>query len=210
MPMIETADIVAKRYGVSREAQDEYALESQRRTAAGAAGRPLRRRDRADDDDQGGGGQGHQARCSQEEVTLTPATNATGRTPRSKGLPKLKPVRGEDQFITAGNASQLSDGASACVLMSRPAGGAARARAARHLPRLRRRRLRAGRDGHRPGVRGAAAAGAPGPRDGRHRPVGAERGVRQPGALLPRPARHSERAGSTSTAARSRSATRTA
>ena len=47
MPMIETADIVAKRYGVSREKQDEYALMSQQRTAAAPEGRPLRRRDRA-------------------------------------------------------------------------------------------------------------------------------------------------------------------
>ena len=47
MPMIETADIVAKRYGISREQQDEYALMSQQRTAAAPEGRPVRRRDRA-------------------------------------------------------------------------------------------------------------------------------------------------------------------
>ena len=49
MTMIETAEIVAERYGVSREAQDEYSLQSQQRTAQGAGRRPLRRRDRPDD-----------------------------------------------------------------------------------------------------------------------------------------------------------------
>jgi acetyl-CoA acetyltransferase family protein len=116
MPMIETADIVARRYGVSREAQDEYALESQRRTAAAQ----------------------REGRLDQEIVPMTTvklvADKETGRTWEEtvtvrkdegnrpdttlEGLAKLKPVRGEDQFITAGNASQLSDGAAACVLMS--------------------------------------------------------------------------------------------
>ncbi|HYZ61588.1 MAG TPA: acetyl-CoA C-acyltransferase [Acetobacteraceae bacterium] len=116
MPMIETADIVAGRYGVSREAQDEYALESQRRTAAGQqAGRfdqeivPLPSVkavvDKAGNE------------VGREEVTLRQDEGNRPDTTR-EGLAKLKPVRGEDQFITAGNASQLSDGASACVVMS--------------------------------------------------------------------------------------------
>jgi acetyl-CoA C-acetyltransferase len=63
----------------------------------------------------------------------------------------------EGGCIAAGNASQFSDGAAACVMMDKD-GRAQRACAARHLPRLRGRRLRAGRDGHRPGVRGAEAA----------------------------------------------------
>jgi len=116
MPMIETADIVAARYGVSREAQDEYALESQRRTAAGQqAGRfdqeivPLPSvmmiTDKATNE------------VRHESVTLR---QDEGNRPETtlEGLAKLKPVRGEGQFITAGNASQLSDGASACVVMS--------------------------------------------------------------------------------------------
>src|SRR4051794_13546554 len=116
MPMIETADIVAARYGVSREAQDEYALESQRRTASGQqAGRfdqeivPLPTV-KAVTDKQGN-------EIGREEVTLR---QDEGNRPDTtlEGLTKLKPVRGEDQFITAGNASQLSDGASACVVMS--------------------------------------------------------------------------------------------
>jgi acetyl-CoA C-acetyltransferase len=116
MPMIETADIVAKRYGVSRERQDEYALASQRRTAAAQReGRlaqeiaPLPSVKLVADKDTGA--------THREAVTLT---QDEGNRPDTsiEGLAKLKPVRGDDQFITAGNASQLSDGASACVLMS--------------------------------------------------------------------------------------------
>ncbi len=116
MPMIETADIVAARYGISRDAQDEYALESQRRTAAGQqAGRfdaeivPLPSVMAVTDKATG-------------EVRHEPAhlRQDEGNRPDTtlEGLAKLKPVRGEGQFITAGNASQLSDGASACVVMS--------------------------------------------------------------------------------------------
>jgi len=115
MPMIETADIVAARYGVSRDAQDAYSLESQRRTAAGQqAGRfndeivplPTTRKvvDKATKAE------------SLEAVTLK---SDEGNRPDTTldGLAGLKPVR-EGGFITAGNASQLSDGASACLLMS--------------------------------------------------------------------------------------------
>jgi len=116
MPMIETADIVAARYGISREAQDEYALESQRRTAAAQqAGRfddeivPLPSIMAVTDKVTG--------EVRHEPITLR---QDEGNRPETtlEGLAKLKPVRGEGQFITAGNASQLSDGASACVVMS--------------------------------------------------------------------------------------------
>jgi acetyl-CoA C-acetyltransferase len=116
MPMIETADIVAARYGISREAQDEYALESQRRTAAAQqAGRfdqeivPLPSTMAITDKVTG--------EVRHEQVTLR---QDEGNRPETtlEGLAKLKPVRGEGQFITAGNASQLSDGASAAVVMS--------------------------------------------------------------------------------------------
>ncbi len=116
MPMIETADIVAKRYGISRAAQDEYSLESQRRTAAAQqAGRfaaeivPMTAMKEVVDK--------ATKAVSQEEVTLT-SDECNRPETTLEGLAKLKPVRGEDQFITAGNASQLSDGASACVMMS--------------------------------------------------------------------------------------------
>ncbi len=115
LPMIDTADIVAKRYGIGREAQDEYALLSQTRTAAAQqAGRfddeivPLTTVKAVTDRDSG--------ETSLHEVTLE---KDEGNRPDTEaaGLAALKPVRGADRFITAGNACQLSDGASACVLM---------------------------------------------------------------------------------------------
>jgi acetyl-CoA C-acetyltransferase len=115
MPMIETADIVAARYKVSREAQDEYSLESQRRTAAGQqAGRftdeivPLPSKKKVVDK--------NTKAESFEDVVLK---SDEGNRPDTniEGLSALKPVR-EGGYITAGNASQLSDGASACVVMS--------------------------------------------------------------------------------------------
>ena len=115
MPMIETADIVAERYSISREAQDEYSLISQMRTAAAQqAGRfddeivPLPTVKRVADKKTG--------EVREEKVTLErDEGNRPDTTP--EGLAALEPVRGPGKWITAGNASQLSDGASACVLM---------------------------------------------------------------------------------------------
>jgi len=115
MPMIETADIVAERYSISRDAQDEYSLTSQLRTAAGQqAGRfddeivPLPTVKRVTDKKTG--------EVREENVTLErDEGNRPDTTP--EGLASLEPVRGPGKWITAGNASQLSDGASACVLM---------------------------------------------------------------------------------------------
>ena len=116
MPMIETADTVGHRYEVSREAQDEYALQSQHRTAAAQKdGRlnaeivPLETMMLVKDKETGV--------ISEKSVKLE---KDEGNRPETniEGLASLSPVRGEDQFITAGNASQLSDGASACVVMS--------------------------------------------------------------------------------------------
>ncbi|WP_281684139.1 acetyl-CoA C-acyltransferase [Thalassobaculum salexigens] len=115
MSMIETADIVAQRYGVSREAQDAYAAESQRRTAAAQAeGRvseeivPLQSTMLVKDKETG--------EVSEKTFTLEKDEGNRPST-TAEGLAGLEPVRGPDQFITAGNASQLSDGASACVVM---------------------------------------------------------------------------------------------
>lgn len=116
MSMIETADIVAERYGITREAQDAYALESQRRTAAAQQARkfadeivPLPSIKKVVDKET--------KAESFEPVTL--AKDEGNRPDTSaEGLAALKPVR-EGGFITAGNASQLSDGASACVVMER-------------------------------------------------------------------------------------------
>jgi acetyl-CoA C-acetyltransferase len=115
MPMIDTAEVVAKRYYVTREAQDEYAMLSQRRTADGQqSGRfdaeivPLPTKKLVQDKNTG--------ETREEDVTLT---KDEGNRPDTtlEGLAKLAPVRGEKGHITAGNASQLSDGASACVVM---------------------------------------------------------------------------------------------
>ncbi|MFN9927531.1 MAG: acetyl-CoA C-acyltransferase [Phenylobacterium sp.] len=115
MAMIDTADIVAKRYNLSREYQDEFSLESQRRMAAAQQANkfkdeivPMKTKmkvvnketkeesivDYVVDRDE----------CNRPDTTM-------------EGLSKLPPVKGEGNFITAGNASQLSDGAAMVVLM---------------------------------------------------------------------------------------------
>ena len=115
MPMIETADNVASRYGVSREAQDQYALQSQQRTAhAQAAGLfkdeivpmsvQMKKVDKATGAETMVDYVVERDECNRPDTTL-------------EALAGLKPVRGEGQFVTAGNASQLSDGAAAVVLM---------------------------------------------------------------------------------------------
>ena len=123
IPMIETAEIVAERYGVSREAQDEVSLQShQRAAAAQAQGRlaeeivPITVEKVLLDKDG--------AEAGRETVTLDHDEGVRADT-SLEGLAKLKPVyKGgeiikEGRFVTAGNASQLSDGASAQVLMDR-------------------------------------------------------------------------------------------
>ena len=117
MPMIDTAEVVAKRYDVTRETQDEYALASQQRTAAGQQAGRFDRRDRAAATTKKIVQDKATGETREEPVTLDARTRATAPTPRSRGSPTLKPVRGEKGHITAGNASQLSDGASACVVM---------------------------------------------------------------------------------------------
>jgi acetyl-CoA C-acetyltransferase len=116
MPMIDTAETVAKRYNISREAQDIYALESQRRTAAAQdAGRfdaeivPITATM--------GVMNKETKEVSYKEVTIA-ADEGPRRETTLEGLAGLTPVRGEGAMITAGNASQLSDGASACVVMN--------------------------------------------------------------------------------------------
>jgi acetyl-CoA C-acetyltransferase len=115
MPMLQTAEIVATRYGVTRERQDEYALQSQQRTAAAQAAGKF--------DDEIIECTATMAvvnketkEVSHKEVTLS---KDEGNRPDTQlaGLQALQPVLGPDKFITAGNASQLSDGSSASVLM---------------------------------------------------------------------------------------------
>jgi acetyl-CoA C-acetyltransferase len=115
MPMIDTAEVVAERYGISREACDEYALQSQTRIAAAqenglfddeiievTATKAIVDRETGE--------------TSKEQVTLRlDEGNRPGTT--LEGLSQLPPVRGPGKNVTAGNASQLSDGAAALVLM---------------------------------------------------------------------------------------------
>jgi acetyl-CoA C-acetyltransferase len=114
MPMLQTAEFVAKKYGVSREAQDEYALQSQQRTAQAQANGafddeivPITATMAVKDKATG--------EVSMKEVTLD---RDEGNRPQTtlESLSGLDPVI-EGGVITAGNASQLSDGASACILM---------------------------------------------------------------------------------------------
>ena len=121
MSMLETAEVVAERYGISRDAQDEYALRSQHRTAAAqAAGRfdaeivPMPSRMAVQDKATG--------EISHKDVLLKKDEGNRADT-TLEGLNSLKPVFkdgqriAEGKYITAGNASQLSDGASAAVVM---------------------------------------------------------------------------------------------
>jgi acetyl-CoA C-acetyltransferase len=115
MPMLGTAETVAQRYKIGREAQDEYALQSQQRTAAAqAAGRfdaeivpatvtmSIKNKETGE--------------VSQKEVTLAKDEGNRADT-TLEGLASLQPVLGPGTHITAGNASQLSDGSSACIIM---------------------------------------------------------------------------------------------
>jgi len=123
MAMIETAELVAERYGISREAQDEISAESHRRAAAATAeGRfaaeivPITVHKNIVEKDGSVSGT--------EEVTLAADEGIRGDT-TPEGLARLKPVWRDGQivkegrFVTAGNASQLSDGASAQLVMDR-------------------------------------------------------------------------------------------
>ena len=122
MTMIETAEIVAERYGISRERQDEYALRSQQRTAAAqASGKyadeivplatTMKKLDKASGTETIVEVTVDRDECNRPDTTL-------------EGLQALKPVHAGGQqvaqgkYVTAGNASQFADGASACVLMS--------------------------------------------------------------------------------------------
>lgn len=115
MAMIDTADIVAHRYGISREDQDAFSLQSQQRTAAAQQAGvfadeivPCTTRMMEKNKETG--------EVTYREVTAT-HDNCNRANTTLEGLAKLEPVKGPGQFITAGNASQLSDGSSACVLM---------------------------------------------------------------------------------------------
>ena len=115
MPMIDTADVVSERYRISREAQDQYSLESQRRMAAAQQAGKFRDEiiavktsmkvvDKATKAESLVDALVDRDECNRPETTL-------------EGLARLEPVKGPGKFVTAGNASQLSDGAAAVVVM---------------------------------------------------------------------------------------------
>src|SRR5258708_11580827 len=126
--MLDTAEIVAKRYGISRERQDEYSLESQRRTASAQQGgrfndelAPIKTTMAVTDKATGA--------VSYKQVTLS-----TDEGPRpdttAEGLASVKPAKGPGFTITGRNASQLSDGARSPVSMN----GKPRAQKGRKTP----------------------------------------------------------------------------
>jgi acetyl-CoA C-acetyltransferase/acetyl-CoA acyltransferase len=115
LPMIDTADIVAARYGISREDQDRFSAESQRKTEEAQLAGRYREEIVACTTTMAVTDKETKA-VSHHEVTVD-ADNCNRRGTTYEGLAKLQPVMGADKFITAGNASQLSDGASACVMM---------------------------------------------------------------------------------------------
>ena len=115
MPMIGTAEVVAKRYGISREDQDAYSLQSQQRTAAAQTSGKfsdeiIELSTTMDVKDRETG------EVSQQDVTIA-MDDCNRPNTTIEGLAKLDPVMGEGYSITAGNASQLADGSAASVLM---------------------------------------------------------------------------------------------
>src|SRR6516165_3233318 len=115
MAMIDTADIVAERYKLSREYQDEFSLESQRRMAAAQQANkfkdeivPMKTKMKVVDKE-----------TKEESIVDYTVTRDECNRPDTtmEGLAKLEPVKGPGNFITAGNASQLSDGAASVVVM---------------------------------------------------------------------------------------------
>ena len=191
MAMIDTADIVAERYKVSREYQDEYSLESQQRMAAAQQANkfkdeivPMKTKMKKVDKET-------KAESIVDYVVDTRRVQPSrhdARRPRQARAgqgPGQIHHRRQRQPALRRRRRGRADGSQG----SREA----RPQADGPLPRLGRRRLRAGRDGHRPGLRRAAPVEAPRPQGRRHRPLGAERSLRLPVPLLPRQARHRSR-----------------
>ena len=115
MAMIDTADVVAKRYNISREDQDAFSLLSQQRTAAAQAAGLF------DNEIIACATKMAEKNKDTGEVTyrdvIATQDNCNRASTTLEGLAKLEPVKGPGNFITAGNASQLSDGSSACVVV---------------------------------------------------------------------------------------------
>ena len=188
MTMIETAEIVAQRYGISRTRQDEYALQSQLRTAAAqGAGKfadeivplttKMKKIDKASGAENQIGVTVTHDECNSPDTTL-------------EGLAALSPVHAggqqiaEGKFITTGNASQFVDGASAFMVMSEETAAKKRHQAVGHLQGLCRGRGEPDEMGIGPVLAVPKISSAPWDEGWRHRSLGAERGLRQPDPLL--------------------------
>ena len=195
MVMGDTAEVVAKRYRISREAQDQFALLSQQRTARAQAEGLFREElaplkvVRGILDKKTGELIGQEEHLCDRDECNRPDTTLAGLAALK---PHFDPHSGQGS-VTAGNSSQLSDGAAALLLMERR-----RAEALGIRPKIAFRGFAvAGCEPDEMGIGPVFAvpkllrAGGPGGR--RHRPVGAERGVRRAGGLLPRPPGHRSR-----------------
>ena len=115
MSMIETADVVAARYGIGREAQDRFAVESQRKTEE--AQRAGRYRDEMVACTTTMSVTDAETKAATQRKVTVDADNCNRPGTTYEALAKLAPVMGAGKFVTAGNASQLADGGAACVLM---------------------------------------------------------------------------------------------
>ncbi|KAH8162792.1 hypothetical protein CIB48_g5454 [Xylaria polymorpha] len=190
MPMGLTSENVAKRYGVSRGDQDAFAVASHLRAAAAQdAGSfdaeivPVTTR--FQEVDKAGNKVGEE-----KQITVTRDDGIRGSA-TVEALAKLKPAFSADGSSTAGNSSQVSDGAAGDAADAAEHGDHARAVAKRNR-QVRHRgdsRLRPRRNGRRPRARDPGSAGSSRARDFRDRSLGDQRGVREPGHLLPACAR---------------------
>ena len=180
--MIETADIVAAALRHQPRGAGRVFAREPAAHGRGAAGRPLDDEIVPMTDHDGGRRTRRRRRVIAAHVTVDQRRLQPAATRRSKASPSCKPVRGADKFITAGNASQLSDGASACVLMEAKE---AEQRGLKPLGAFRGFAV-AGCEPDEMGIGPVfavpQAARAPRPEGRRHRPVGAQRGLRHPGA----------------------------
>ena len=194
-----TAENVAKKYGITREEQDALAAglaaQGRRRAESG----PLQGRDRR---------RHHPAEEGRRLVFA--ADEFINRKTSAEGLAGLRPAFDKAGSVTAGNASGLNDGAAGVVVMSGEEGRRARPEAAGAHRQLRQRRPRPGLHGHGPGARRAQGAGARRLEARRPGPAGDQRSLRRPGLRGAQGNGLGHRARSTSTAAPSPSATRSA
>ena len=146
VPQGISAEIIADKWGLSREDLDAFGAQSQQRAAQRHRRGPLRQRDRRRSRPSPAT---RRPASSSRPTSSSPPTRASAPAPRSRRSAKLKPAFKPDGKVTAGNSSQITDGASAVLIMSEEKAKAARPHPAGPLPHLRPRRRRPGHDAHR-------------------------------------------------------------